>query len=58
MQNDHVPEKKKTKAEQERQLEQALEDSFPASDPPAPAQAGSDIKKNLPDPKECAPSKS
>lgn len=43
---DHkMPEKKKSKVEQEKQLEQALEDSFPASDPPAPAQPGSDIKK-------------
>ena len=37
------PEEQKSKGEQERQLTRELEETFPASDPPASTQPGSGI---------------
>ena len=37
------PEERKSKGEQERQLTKELEETFPASDPPASTQPGSGI---------------
>jgi hypothetical protein len=49
MSESKIPEKKKTSKEQEKDLEAQLEDTFPASDPPAAVQPGSNIHKHRPE---------
>jgi hypothetical protein len=44
-----APERKKTPAEQEKELDKQLQESFPASDVPAAVQPGSGMHKQHPE---------